>query len=406
MKTTVTSCLIILAMAVAACSDAEGDNSPAATSTTAPASVISAGLTTTSPGLTTTSEAPTTTSADVVVVRPTALLRGIMTTLERPGAIAVRGIVTSATDSGVSIEVMEVLSDPDERFPGDLTDDATFVTSTNPRKAERLTETIDATGAGLPALVAVGADGIIDRIILLDPSMTRFPRGVGPGSSTLYFSSRILAAGIDEGRVRARLLPAVEPDRASWCQSTELKWLTFESTSGDEVADLLAFGRAMSASNRHAEVERELEATAAAIANDAQFVDVVTGEFTHGYATDVVDQVRRGTPIDEVEVHPTVPVLVSPGNLDWGTSGGLVVVFGEAGTDRLLGWMSETGRGIVEVMVPPSGADVELYLRVMRPGFECLERAGAPDLVIPFDAIAGAERAEINLGALTYKPMG
>jgi len=85
------------------------------------------------------------------------------------------------------------------------------------------------------------------------------------------------------------------------------------------------------------------------------------------------------------------------------------------GTGRLLGWLGfgdsldqETAAegGMLEVMVPPTGGDVELYLRALGPGFECLEGDLTPEFVIPFDAIAGAGRVEIDLDALTYKPMG
>ena len=69
-------------------------------------------------------------------------------------------------------------------------------------------------------------------------------------------------------------------------------------------------------------------------------------------------------------MHPVVESRIKPGNLSWLKQGD-TVVWAEAGTGRVLGWTdyggytaddAPIGGSNIEVMAPPSGGDVEIYL--------------------------------------------
>jgi len=335
--------------------------------------------------------------------------------MERPRNTMVRGRITPADEFKVSIAVTDILSDTGSGRAWQPGTTVSFGTYASENAAERLRSPVAESEDGLAAAVLVRADGHINLLLPLDETGQRLAREVGVGSPTLYHNTNTLAAGIDEGQIVATVMPPIDPGRASWCQNSNPKRQTFTATSGDEVAELLAFGRALLVAERAEDLERELNATAEPMANESRFTDEVTGQFTHGYATDIVDQLRGGTPITEVVVHRTVPVSLIPGRLLWVEDQRAVLVLAEAGTGRLLGWIDFAGygpretplpAGVLEVMVPPTGADIEAHLRVLEPGFECLEGAGEPATVIPFDAIVGTGRAEIDLDTSTVKPWG
>jgi len=322
------------------------------------------------------------------------------------GQAYVRGWVVAADGETVTVEVFDVLAGvaPEGVEAGRIVTVPTYDPEFNLNAAETLAEAVTLFGERLPALVFMGPDGQVDFVTVLDGSLIRFSRDTTSEPRVLHFTSNNLAIAVDGDHIEMGVVPPVDPGRFTYCQDLRPTVRRYEPVTGDEVADVLAFGMSMIPPEPSPGQVSRREADR--LAETTRFIDEVTGRSTYGWVTDVVDQALRGVPHEDLVVHPTVQVSVRHGG--YGEAAyGLTLVFGEAGTGRLLGWVGtheKVRTDTITIMSPPTGADINIYLLDSVAGVDlCLEDAGDPYMVIPYDQFAGTRRAHIDLVKMTVE---
>jgi len=321
------------------------------------------------------------------------LPRSLAVPVAERGHSLVRGMLVAADDASLTIEVFDVLAGAPIGgvAAGAVAVIPTYDPVTHAGWADLLIEAVAAQGGSLPVMLMLTPDGRVTSVYVLDESLLRFSRDEVSEPRPVFVDSNEMAEAIDGGVIRAEVVSPVDPDQFTYCIGNVRRVQSYRPVTGDEVADVLAFGMAMLA-----EPDLPPVPEAQHLAETTVFVDEVTGLTTTGWATDVVDQAWRGVAFEDLVVHRTVPIRLRQGGFGWQTQ---IVVLAEAGTGRVLGWWdgNPTAKRITtEVMVPPTGAGLEVYRRdwTVDPNI-CV--GGGPYMVIPYDQVAGSRRATINL---------
>jgi len=316
------------------------------------------------------------------------------------GLIMVRGEVTETGDDSITFGVFDTLTA--SYIEGWVTGAVVTVPTDLPgipqSMVDDLAEAVASSAEPVPVMLLVGKNAEFQGALPLDESLIRFSRDRTSEPRVLYSFSNGLALGVDHGLIRYTTASA-DPDQFSYCQDLP-RIIRYESVTGDEVADVLAFGLEMTRPDPSP--DQVSRSDAEHLAQQTIFIDEITGLSTSGWVTDVADQAMRSVPYEDLVVHRTVPVRLRQGGFGWQTQ---IVVLAEAGTGRVLGWWDGNPTAktrATEVMVPPTGADLEVYRRdwTVDPNI-CV--GGNPYMVIPYDQVAGSRRAIINLVSRSFR---
>jgi hypothetical protein len=244
----------------------------------------------------------------------------------------------------------------------------------------------------IPALMVVTGDGVID-VAVLTGDLKSFRRDPDRELPAVIGGGAWVGEAVDGGGLEVRVAPPIDPSRSLACQDrSRTAAVTYSPRDGDEVAGVIHFAEAVLAARAAEASGRELESLAVQVATGHQWTDPLTGNFNGPYISDIKDQLARGIPPDEVEVHRTTSLYLDPGRLDWLEPGGELLLFADTETGRLLGWIDfyayldkthEAETGWLEVMVPPEGG-LGLYLRPLEGDSSwCTENLPEPFIVIP-----------------------
>jgi len=390
---------LALLVSASACTGTDGGLPVGTDDREVPASTTTiTGATTTASTTTTTGATSTTTTTTVsVFVDPMGTAKGILHIGDEPGRTLVRGALGGVAEGEMRIEVADVLADADSGrgwAPGD-----TVVVRTYSGRDMAIGEVLAAYGGSLPVLVLVDSDGV-GFPVPLEAGMLRFSRDETTQPLNVFSTSNTLARRIDDGDMHFRPIVQIDPDEYTYCQDLTPDLVEFE-VGDDEVADLIAFiGQAVAADQFWVGIGETRSRV------DARAIQA------SGWVTDVLDQVLRGVPVADAIVHPTVRSRLVPGDLTW-LEQGATVVWAEAGSGRVLGWTDYGGYTVadaplrgdtVEVMVPPTGGDIEIYLRGDHPLPLCIQPGDQPYVTVPFEEFAGSGRARVLLDTANYKP--
>lgn len=388
--------LIVVAMVAAACaSPGSSSNSLAlpALESTAPTTAIATSL------------APTSVATSVVV-NPSGLAIDFARLMRTPGVTTVRGSIVGVDGSSVEMVVWDVVADQGTNRAWSSGDVVSFAVDSF--LGARLGEAIRHAGGVLPVAAFVDDMGVA-QLLPLEENMHRFSRDEAAEPRGVHSAANTLSRAIDDGSIAYRPLVDIDPDVYSYCQDLNPDLEVF-APGDDEVVGLLAFAARALEADQATSDRRRLRREADLKAQLATFPDEVTGGTSSGWVMDVVDQVLRGVAIEDAVANRVVRSRIDPGNLTWREIGA-TVVWAEAGTKRVLGWTdyngytaadAPQGGSTVEVMAPPSGADVEIYL-IDHEMPLCIQDEDSPYITIPYDDFAGARRARILLDDATYK---
>jgi hypothetical protein len=325
--------------------------------------------------------------------------------MRSPGVTTVRGSIVDVDGPKVEMIVRDVLADEGSNRAWAAGDKVSFTVGTF--LAESLGDAVESAG-GVLSVAAFIDDAGVAQLLPLEQNMRQFWRG-GNAGPRIYSSAKTLSRAIDDGSIAHQLVVDVDPDVYSYCQDLSPDHEVF-SPGDDEVAELLAFAAAALEAEQAILDQHGLIREADLKALLTTFEDEVAGGFSSGWGADVVDQVRRGTAVEDAVVHRVVRSRIKPGNLTW-LDMGATVVWAEAGTGRVLGWDDYSGytttdaplgASTVEVMAPPSGNDVEIYV-IDHELPLCIQPGDSPYITIPYDAFAGTKRARILLDEAAYK---
>ncbi len=336
----------------------------------------------------TTVDGVTTTTADSQVIR-VEYLTDLIDDAYAGGGLAVRGWIVAIDGGRARVEGAEVVGDwsSGQAAPSEVV--ATFPLGRD--WLEAALASLLAEGE-IPALLVVTGDGVIDVAVLTD-DLRSFRRDPGRDLPAVIGGGASLGEAIDGGGLEVRVAPPIDPSRSLACQDrSRTAVVTYSPRDGDEVVGVIHLAEAALAARAAEASDWELESLAVQVATGHQWTDPLTGIFNGPYISDIRDQLARGIPPDEVEVHRTTSLYLDPGRLDWLEPGGELLLFADTETGRLLGWIDfyayldkthEAETGWLEVMVPPEG-DLGLYLRPLEGDSPmCTEDLPEPDIVIP-----------------------
>ena len=239
----------------------------------------------------------------------------------------VRGSVVAGDDATLELTVFDQLRTAPGQSP------------LEPGTTTTLTHGKEAVFTGFHALVAIDSNGHAVLLYQLDESLRQFAREATMPRSG---STSVIAAGIDDGELSATFNVLNDLDEFTYCSTRDQELVTIDKTTGDEVAAFVDFADRYAARIQQQTMLEENLKAADDLAERRVIRDEVTDRATGAWITDIRDQVERGTPLAEVEIHRTVPVLLEPGELRWGVEGRFVI-FAEESTGRLLGWVDYAG---------------------------------------------------------------
>jgi hypothetical protein len=336
----------------------------------------------------TTLDGVTTTTADPQVIR-VEYLTDLIDGAYAGGGMAVRGWIVAIDGGRARVEGAEVVGDwwSGQAAPSEAA--ATFPLGRDWLEAA-LASLLEE--GEIPALLLVTGDGVIDVAVLTD-DLRSFRRDPGRDLPAVIGGGAWLGEAIDGGGLEVRVAPPIDPSRSLACQDrSRTAAVTYSPWDGGEVVGVIHFAEAALTARAAEASGWELESQAVQVATGHQWIDPLTGNFNGPYISDIQDQLARGIPPDEVEVHRTTSLYLDPGRLDWLEPGGELLLFADTETGRLLGWIDfyayldkthEAETGWLEVMVPPEG-DLGLYLRPLEGDLPmCTEDLPEPYIVIP-----------------------